>query len=64
MTTPARILGIDQDAIPRYQEVRDDGLTLIPDSPPEPGEYAIVLVPDQEDRMPVSAAILWDFRLF
>ena len=63
-TAASKILGIDQDRIPCHLEDRDEGVTLIPDSALESGEYAIVLVPDQEDRMPVSSAILWDFRLY
>ena len=63
-TASAKILRVDQDLIPCQKEVRDEGLVLIPDSPLEGGEYAIALVPEQVDRMPVSAAILWDFQIY
>jgi hypothetical protein len=58
------ILGIDQDAVACRQEIRDGDVVLIPNSPLESGEYAIVLVSAQPDKVPVAGAALWDFRLF
>jgi len=57
------ILGIDQDAIACRQEIRNGDVVLIPNSPLESGEYAIVLVSAQPDKVPVVGAAVWDFRL-
>jgi hypothetical protein len=57
------ILGVDQDAVSCRQEIRNGDVVLTPNSPLESGEYAIVLVSAQPDRVPVAGAALWDFRL-
>ena len=57
------ILGTDQDAIACRQEIRNGDVVLIPNSPLESGEYAIVLVSAQPDKVPVAGAVLWDFRV-
>src|SRR5450432_1292001 len=59
----SKILGVDQDAVACRQEIRNGDVILTPNSPLESGEYAIVLVSAQPDRVPVAAAALWDFRL-
>ena len=59
----SKILGIDQDAVACRQEIRNGDVVLTPNSPLESGEYAIVLVSAQPDRVPVAGAALWDFRL-
>lgn len=59
----SKILGIDQDAVACRQETRNGDVVLIPNSPLESGEYAIVLVSAQPDRAPVAGTVLWDFRL-
>jgi hypothetical protein len=59
----SKILGIDQDAVVCRQEIRNGDVVLIPNSPLESGEYAIVLVSARPDRAPVAGAALWDFRL-
>ena len=57
------ILDIDQTIIACHLETRNGAAVLIPDSPLESGEYAIVLVSVQPDKVPVAGAVLWDFRL-
>lgn len=57
------ILGFDQDAVACRQETRNGDVVLIPTSPLESGEYAIVLVSAQPDKAPVAGAAVWDFRL-
>jgi hypothetical protein len=59
----SKILGIDQDAVACGQEIRNGDVVLIPKSPLQSGEYAIVLVSAQPDRAPVAGTVLWDFRL-
>jgi hypothetical protein len=59
----SKILGIDQEAVACRQEIRNGDVVLIPNSPLESGEYAIVLVSAQPDTVPVAGAALWDFRL-
>jgi hypothetical protein len=57
-----KVLGIEEEAIPCRQEIRNGDVVLIPDSPLETGEYAVVLVPAQQDAM-VPVGLVWDFRV-
>jgi hypothetical protein len=57
------ILGVDQDEVACRQETRDGNVVLIPIAPLESGEYAIVLVSTEPDKVPVASFALWDFRL-
>jgi hypothetical protein len=59
----SNILGIDEEAVACRQEIRDGEVVLIPNSPLENGEYAIVLVSAQPDKIPVAGTVIWDFRL-
>jgi hypothetical protein len=59
----SQVLGVDQNAVACRTELRNGDVVLIPNSPLESGEYAIVLVSVQQDSVPVAGAVLWDFRL-
>jgi hypothetical protein len=57
-----KVLGIEELAIPCHQEMRNGDMVLIPDSPLETGEYAVVLAPAQQDAM-APVGLVWDFRV-
>jgi hypothetical protein len=59
--TSAKILGVDQDAIYCSRDSRNGDLVLTTNSALASGEYAIVLIPTEQDIVPVGQ--VWDFRV-
>ncbi len=63
MASDTNILGVDEDVIPCRREVRNGDVVLIPSSALARGEYAVVMVPAQQDTIPVAGNWVWDFRI-
>jgi len=63
LATDNKVLGVDEDVIGCRQEVRGGDIILTPNSILEPGEYAVLIVPPQQDLMPITGSWVWDFRV-
>jgi len=63
MASDTTILGIDEDVIPCRREIRNGNVVLIPNSALARGEYAVVIVPAQQDTIPVAGTWVWNFRI-
>lgn len=63
MASDTTILGVDEDIIPCRQEVRNGDIVLTPNSALESGEYTVVVLPAQQDTVPVAGGWVWDFRV-
>lgn len=63
MASDTKILGIDEDAIPCHQEIQNGDIILTPNAGLTSGEYAVVVLPAQQDTIPVAGNWVWDFRV-
>jgi hypothetical protein len=58
-----KILGVSEDVVPCRQDVRGPDVILTPTSALASGEYAVIMVPGQQDAVPVIGSSVWDFRV-
>ncbi|MEI9975268.1 MAG: hypothetical protein WDO73_26335 [Ignavibacteriota bacterium] len=63
MASDTKVLGIDEDTIACHQEIRNGDIILTPNSALAIGEYAVVILPTQQDTIPVAGSWVWDFRV-